>query len=147
MSSIDKIAISWVFDKTRINDIVDFFIRHTSPEYISHGEIQCGRAVDSKTWSPKLKKVLTEEFEYSISQESILEKENVIIAELDNELVGVMLIERFSEGGAPYLILHDIVVSSAHRGQGIGETMLQWLETEMKKKNVRQIFAGKRSSE
>ena len=141
MNNTDNIMISWTFDLARTIEIVDFFIKNTSKEYISHGEIQCGRAIDSENWSPNLKEVLTSEFNYCIGRSQVLEKENVAIAEIDNELVGVMLVEHFSEGGSPYVVLHDIVVSSAHRGNGIGRIMLHWLEEEMKKKNIRQIFA------
>ncbi len=44
----------WLTDKTRVKELVDFFITHKTDSYISHGEMMSGRAIDTHHWNRTL---------------------------------------------------------------------------------------------
>lgn len=55
-----------------VNELVNLFIEHTGVEYITHIEIDEGRALNEREWSPNLKDILYTQFYHSVKQGNIL---------------------------------------------------------------------------
>ena len=133
------IEINWIRDTTEIEEYVDFFIKNTTENYISHGEIQFGRATSANEWSKNLKSKLISDFNTVVENEK---RGNLISAHTqDNILVGLILLEYFDSPNGVYATLADIVVADAYRKNGIGNQMVNWVFKEVEKKNITNLYA------
>lgn len=131
-----KYTTKWLTDKTRVPELVDFFIAHKTDSYISHSEIMYGRALDSNHWNPDLRAVFTEQLmsDYDYSEASKL---NILIAENDNgEIVGMLVFNVINSPFKKYAILEDMLLDQAVRGQSLGSTLLEEVIRESKNWNV-----------
>ena len=65
MDHSDAAVIGWASDATEVMELGELFARIavTLPEYISHGEVQCGLSGDGTTWSANAPELITAEFE------------------------------------------------------------------------------------
>jgi GNAT superfamily N-acetyltransferase len=132
--------IGWVSDPEEIDDIVAFFIRHTDTGYISHGEIMDGRAIDTDTWSPRLRKRLHREFETAMAG-GAQPPARLAIARLDGQMAGMAFVQYAYPQDGPISTLSDIVIAKADRGNGIGQALIHWLETEWRREGIRFTIA------
>ena len=46
--------VGWCTDPAMASDVARFFVAHADPAYISHAELQGGRALGPGRWSPDL---------------------------------------------------------------------------------------------
>ncbi len=133
--------IEWCQNKERVPALVSFFIENVDPSYISHGEIQTGRAIDPSTWSPALSKILRDEFDSYVEPGSLGDGEcNVAVASAAGEISALLIVRIQTVKGLRFSVLSDFVVKSGCRGQGIGRAVFSWLEAEMKKAGINRIF-------
>jgi ribosomal protein S18 acetylase RimI-like enzyme len=126
----------WLTDKTRIHELVDFFITHKTDSYISHSEIMYGRALDSHHWNPDLRTVFTEQLmnDYDYDGTSKL---NILIVENDNEeIVGMLVFNVINSPFKKYAILEDMLLDSNVRGQSLGSKLLENVIQKSKDWNV-----------
>jgi len=65
----------------------------------------------------------------------------VMVAVQDNHIVGYVSLRFVGNEGD----VNTIAVSPEHQGQGIGRTMLEWLESTAEKRGITQIFLDVRS--
>lgn len=126
----------WLTDKTRVEELVDFFIAHKTDSYISHSEIMYGRAIDSKHWNPDLRAVFTEQlmndYDYSgTSQLKILIVENEL-----RKIVGMLVLTVISSPFKKYAVLEDMLLDGSVRGQSLGSKLLEGVIQESKNWNV-----------
>ncbi|MFP3831496.1 GNAT family N-acetyltransferase [Chryseobacterium sp. SIMBA_028] len=131
-----KYTTKWLTDKTRVPELVDFFIAHKTDSYISHSEIMYGRALDSNHWNPDLRAVFTEQLmsDYDYSEASKL---HILIAENDNgEIVGMLVFNVINSPFKKYAILEDMLLDQAVRGQSLGSTLLEEVIRESKNWNI-----------
>jgi N-acetylglutamate synthase-like GNAT family acetyltransferase len=130
--------------------LADFFVRHVTPEYVSHAEIQLGRAHLDGAWSEKLSLIIAREFAAILSpqDELPLHQTRAFAGYEDNELVCVGMIGfNFGDGG-PYAVIEDLIVHSAKRDAKYGTRALEWIESSMKQIGVVMLFCetGTRNS-
>ncbi|PIF45968.1 acetyltransferase (GNAT) family protein [Chryseobacterium sp. 52] len=126
----------WLTDKTRINELVDFFITHKTDSYISHSEIMYGRALDSQHWNPDLRAVFTEQLmnDYDYDGTSKL---NILIVENDNGvIVGMLVFNVINSPFKKYAILEDMLLDSSVRGQSLGSKLLENVIQKSKEWNI-----------
>ena len=126
----------WLTDKSRITELVDFFITHKTDSYISHSEIMYGRALDSENWNPDLRAVFTEQLmsDYDYDNTSKL---NILIAENEKgEIVGMLVFNVISSPFKKYAILEDMLLDQSIRGQSLGSKLLNEVIQESKTWNI-----------
>ncbi|ASK29413.1 hypothetical protein CEY12_04545 [Chryseobacterium sp. T16E-39] len=126
----------WLTDKSRIKELVDFFITHKTDSYISHSEIMYGRALDSENWNPDLRAVFTEQLmsDYDYDNTSKL---NILIAENEKgEIVGMLVFNVISSPFKKYAILEDMLLDQSIRGQSLGSKLLNEVIQESKTWNI-----------
>lgn len=126
----------WLTDKTRVKELVDFFITHKTDSYISHGEIISGRASDSHHWSPDLETILTEQLITDFNSDGS-SRLNILIAESGNgEIVGMMVFNVINSPFKKYAILEDMLLDQAVRGQSLGSRLLEQAVLEARKWDI-----------
>lgn len=126
----------WLNDKSRVKELVDFFITYKTDSYISHSEIMYGRALDSKHWNPNLRAVFTEQLmnDYDYDGSSKL---HILIAENQNkEIVGMLVFNVISSPFKKYAILEDMLLNPSLRGQSLGSKMLEEVIEKSKNWNI-----------
>lgn len=113
----------WLNDKTRIKELVDFFITHKTESYISHSEIITGRAANPNEWSSDLESILTAQFNEENTSTSKLK---ILIAEnKDGIIIGILVFYIIHSGFKNYAVLEDMLLDQSIRGQSIGSTLLE----------------------
>ncbi|WP_353145910.1 GNAT family N-acetyltransferase [Chryseobacterium sp.] len=129
-------TIKWLTDKTRIGELVDFFIAHKTDSYISHSEIMYGRALDAQHWNPDLKEVFTEQL-LSDYDHNGASKLNILIAEDESKkMVGMLVLNSINSPFKKYAILEDMLLDQAVRGQSLGSRLLEEVIQESKNRNI-----------
>jgi len=126
--------------KPRLADLVAFFIANVSEDYISHGEIQDGRAIDTTHWSPTLDEVMRREFSRARPRAGKLGRYRLVVITMARRLVGLACIEVCRGPRRSYAVLHDGVVDSALRSTGIGMKAVEWILKHLKREGVEMTF-------
>lgn len=117
----------WLTDKSRVKELVNFFITHKTESYISHGEMISGRAENPQEWSTNLEHILTEQFSTDFNAEnSSTSKLNILVAENnDGAIIGMLVFNVIYSGFKNYAVLEDMLLDHSYRGQSIGSTLLE----------------------
>ncbi len=133
--------IEWCRDKERVHALISFFIENVDPSYISHGEIQAGRALDVNTWSPALPRILRKEFDSHFETDRVAGDEcKVAVASAAGEISALLIVKIQTVGKERFSVLSDFIVKRDSRGQGIGRAVFSWLLEEMKKAGIVRMF-------
>lgn len=128
---------SWCKSGTDTAVLADFFAKCVSPKYISHGEIQVGRALSPTRWRKDLNSVMRKEFEKVIA--AGLPSGGVAVTYADGRLIALALVG-FYRGVSPYYILEDLVVDPSKRGLGIAASLLAWIEAHARRRGIKYGF-------
>ena len=132
-----SIRIRWCDDAAAVASLVRFFVEQVDTDYISHGEIVDGRALDAERWSPRLAEVLAAEFgACRFDGDLTADGKFLALAERDGVLLAIALFERVGS----HAWLHDLVVARDARGKGVGEAVLAWLEAQAASAGVRDML-------
>ena len=105
------IRVGWCNDRDEIDRLAEFFARNVTQSYISHSELQFGRAEAPDKWIDDLvAKFKTAYVTFNTS---------VPIA---------------------FMVLEDIVVDRAKRGSGFGQTILDWVFAQGRREGIKRAF-------
>lgn len=141
MSGIkQELQISWCENKDEVLQAITLFIENTSPDYISHGEVQSGRAAGFSQWSPDLAAVLHREFSMCFEQAGDEGSYKLAIGYIDNKPAGILFIQLVQSAPQPYVILQDMVITRELRNKHLGMKMLTWLESNLKETGIKFVF-------
>ncbi len=136
-----SLNIRWGCEADDPSNLANFFAQNVSTEYISHSEVQTGRANSLSEWSPKLTDVLRREISEGL-QRTIAGSSNflmVLIAEDSKRtLVGLGLV-RF-DGARQFATLEDLVIDSSRRGTNCGSQIFQWLLAAAWEQKTKRLF-------
>ncbi|AZA83774.1 N-acetyltransferase [Chryseobacterium lactis] len=126
----------WLTDKTRVEELVDFFITHKTDSYISHSEIMYGRALDAQHWNPDLRAVFTEQLMTDYDYDGTSKLKILIAENEDEKIVGMLVFNIISSPFKKYAILEDMLLDQAVRGQSLGSKLMEEVITEAKKWDI-----------
>lgn len=112
------ININWLVDTSKVDKLVDIFINNVGVEYITHIEIEEGRAVSLNKWAHDIKDVLKEELIESCKEI------RVVAISIEEEINGFALL-KFEDDS---IIIEDIVVNQ----KGLGKELMNWIENYAK---------------
>ncbi len=133
-------VIEWGRDPAVAPELTQFFIREVNPSYISHSEVQIGRAANFQSWAEGLDQSLESEFREALGDGADSDAEVCIaIARSGTELVAIAIV-RFVIQPTRYAVFEDLVVASAHRRQGIGEALIRFAEEEAVRRGAAFMF-------
>lgn len=141
MSEISQeLQISWCENKDEVLQAVTLFIENTSPDYISHGEVQSGRATGFSQWSPDLAAVLQREFCTSFEPTGNEGSFKLAIAYMNKRPAGILFVQLMQSAPKPYIIIQDLVIAMEFRNKGLGKKLLNWLEYNLKAMGIKLLF-------
>lgn len=130
-------TFTWCQTHEYDDEIKSLFLTSLSTDYISHSEIQCGRAINPQSWH----KNLAEQFQSDLDASIAIDEPAyaLAIALEDTTLLGVAFIS-YTQAAIHYATLDDLMMSPKARGKGVGSQFLHWIETEIKQKGTNHIF-------
>lgn len=137
----DNFSITWCNHMNEIPLLAKFFRKNVNSNYISHGEIQDGRAYDFKTWRTDIEAYISKEFMNIFDEEKNNSREfRLAVARENNDILGIAFIVMNKNISNPYAELFDLVVRKDKYDLGIGTSILKFLEEGFIKSNIKWIF-------
>ncbi|MGL4290072.1 MAG: GNAT family N-acetyltransferase [Phreatobacter sp.] len=135
-----RLAIAWCGDPGMADAITGFFVAHVDAAYISHQELQEGRALAPGTWNPDLAGIIAEEVKAILAGDG--RDRAIALAHSGEALVGLALMSFRPVDKAPgtYAVVDDLIVSPEARGLGVGRLLLDWLVIEARKRGAIRLF-------
>jgi len=134
----EELTIRWCDDPAQADCLAEFFVRHVDPDYISHGEVQLGRAADLRHWSPDLARIVAAEIRAATGGSE--PGKRILMARMRTNLVALAVVSFHAGGGTSFAILEDLVVDRSLRRGGIGARILEWIEQEARVDGRRSVF-------
>lgn len=110
-------------DADDVRDINGLFQEHIRDnlEYISHGEMQMGIALDGDNLSADAGDKWSGYISALIEQRQGV----VLVAERRDVIIGFVIMQITDDGDDPFGVLNDILVHELDRGEGIGKSLLE----------------------
>jgi len=133
----NDIRIEWAADIDKSAAYTKFFVDNVDISYISHSEIQIGRALSTDEWSPDLFDSVNNELRDALVTAGA---KRVFIAHNNDLVVGLGVVVIHPEESGSHAVLEDFVVARSHRGHGYGKQILEWLIEQLKRRDVRSVF-------
>jgi GNAT superfamily N-acetyltransferase len=133
------IRINWCSDRTEAARLAQFFARNVTPSYISHSELQFGRAPAPGQWTADLEAVFKAEIEARLpcAPGAAL---RIASAYAADDLVGMAYVTFNADVPIPFIVLEDIVVDESKRGDGIGQQLMDWILARAKEEGIKRAF-------
>ena len=134
-------SIAWCGTPLRASELADFFARNIGADYISHSELQGGRALSPTDWRPNLPDILRAELAPRLQPGTPApDSRPVAVAEQGGALVGLALVTFAAAAPVPFAIVDDLIVSPGTRGRGIGKGMVDWIAAEARARGIGRLF-------
>ncbi|MDH7786827.1 N-acetylglutamate synthase-like GNAT family acetyltransferase [Ochrobactrum sp. 19YEA23] len=142
-SQAENVIFGWYDGQTDAKDVADFFSANVNPSYISHTDIQWGRASGVGQWSPDLRENIMEligQISTGKSARPTSSGIRLVIAMKNATLVGIAFVSVRCDAACPYAILEDLLISHNMRDRGIGSSMLNWVRDQCRAGGIRRMF-------
>jgi len=111
----------WLRDETKVDELVDLFLNNTTEDYITHIEIQEGRADEDGTWSANLRDTLKHQFYVAIKKSNIL-----VAIDINTDVILGFVSVLYNEDNT--ITVEDIVSTQ----KGIGTKLLNVVEENVR---------------
>lgn len=120
------------------NNLCNFFcsIIEEHKEYISHGEIQMGLAIDEHTLSPDYKQVWLCYLDRQVEDSAV----EILVYELSDKIEGFIIFGTENDSAAPYGVVFDMGVNKRLRGEHIGSTLIHEALFSLKRQGVKSVY-------
>lgn len=135
-------VFAWSADPSLAPHAVALFLDNLDPGYISHSELQCGRADTPGQWSASLPAQLHDNIITALSSAAQDAYLKLATATIDGTLAAIAIVAIDTEQRTlhPFATLDDMVVSPAFRGMGIGQQLLDWLSVALHAQGIARLF-------
>jgi GNAT superfamily N-acetyltransferase len=133
------IRVGWCNDRDEIDRLAEFFARNVTQAYISHSELQFGRAEAPDKWIDNL----VAKFKTEIAERVPCAPGatfRVASAYSGDELIGIAYVTFNTKVPIPFIVLEDIVVDRAKRGSGFGQEILDWVFAQGRREAIKRAF-------
>ena len=134
--------IRWCVDPDEAADVAPFFVAHASHSYISHSELQFGRATAPDRWSDDLEATVARDARSAAANGAADAPagQRLAVARTDDGLVALAFVTFAPDAPTPFAILDDLLVSPLARGQGLGRVMLDWVAAACRSRGLQRLF-------
>jgi GNAT superfamily N-acetyltransferase len=139
--------ISWLTDGSRKEELTELFLASVHPQYMSHGDLMEGRAVEPGRWADDLAVLHARELADLQLDGGAFSRPGmrVALAEGPSGLLGFALVASvaFDTGRAEpirYARLDDVVVAPSSRSVGTGAALIAWVERQLREASIPRIF-------
>lgn len=133
-----EISWGWCGDPARAGDIARFFVAHADPSYISHSEMQFGRAGAPGRWSEALGAKIEADAERAIAGGA--GGMRCALAQAGAAIVGLAFVRFVADAPSPFVVLEDLLVDPRRRGQGLGRRFIAWLVPQARAEGHARLF-------
>lgn len=133
-------TVAWCRDPAIADAAAALFAAEADPAYISHGELQSGRAVGLATWAQDLDARIRDAVRRAAAHAGEAAGLRFATVTEGGALVGFALVTLVPEAPQPYAVLDDLLIASAHRGFGLGDRVLAWLAEECRARGIARLF-------
>jgi GNAT superfamily N-acetyltransferase len=137
-----SLSIRWAEQSALAVQVADFFCAHANADYISHAELQSGRALAPGCWHPDVREMIHAQAQRILKQSTHDgTTDGIACAWLDGKLVGVAFVSfNTTAQNGPFAILEDLIVTSTVRGMGIGQQFIEWIAQRTKGYGIKRLF-------
>ena len=137
------LELRWASPSDDPQALVGFFVGNVSPDYISQGEIQDGRASVAGVWSSNLHSILLRQFGAACRRlpEGNYDETRIALANDQAKqltALGYVGIDRSSSIASA--TLYDLLVRTDARGSGAGSDVLEWIERQLHAEKIKFLF-------
>jgi ribosomal protein S18 acetylase RimI-like enzyme len=121
------------------------FKENLTSAYISHAELQGGRALAPGKWAPDIGTTLRQEIADRLREpRSAFPKgtnwRGVVEAHDNDALIGLAYVTITADAPTPYGIIEDIVIDKPRRSGGLGEEFMRWLLKRFAEAGIQRTF-------
>jgi GNAT superfamily N-acetyltransferase len=134
------IRVDWCTDRDEIDRLADFFSRNVTQSYISHSEVQYGRAAAPDKWIADLHGKFAAEIAERIPYRPDAAQCVARAIDEKGQLIGIAYVTFNELVPIPFFVLEDIVVERGNRGTGIGQQMIDWIFSEARRRGIKRAF-------
>lgn len=138
-----NIEFCWCCDDAEAEQTAQFFVANVSTDYISHTDIQWGRAIAPDCWSTLLhEKIAGLAKEAADHRRTVNTASGIWLATAiqSSVLLGMAFVS-FRQGEASkFVILEDLIIKSNMRHQGLGSSLLNWISEECRALGFDKVF-------
>jgi GNAT superfamily N-acetyltransferase len=133
------IRVDWCRDRDEVDRLAAFFAQNVTQSYISHSELQFGRAEAPDKWIDDLVAQFRTEIAARVPCRPGAPL-RVACAHDGNELVGMTYVTFNAEVPIPFIVIEDIVVDRRKRGSGIGQAIVDWVFAQARREGIKRAF-------
>ncbi|KAA3608124.1 MAG: GNAT family N-acetyltransferase [Planctomycetota bacterium] len=138
-----QLQFQCVHDPEEAGRLAELFCDALDPAYISHGEIECGRALAPGRWAPEFRESIKKEFVFIADQDLDFEDSDLQYAgprllrlEVGGECIGVAVVVLYWAANQALASLEDLVLRRDCRGKGFGRLFLQQLQQRLQRAGI-----------
>ena len=125
-------------------ELAAFFVRNADPDYISHSEVQDGRAISFDEWGPRFEERVLGDIEWSLEGSrdagDSLTGPRMVLARREGVRLGIALVHLDGESPGRFATIEDLVVDRARRDSGIGGHMVEFIVEQLEARGIRRLF-------
>lgn len=131
--------LEWCSAPSKAEDLASFMFGNMDTSYISHSELQLGRAENIAKWASNLRDMLVTELAERL-REGPDGNTRVSVAQRDGAVVAISLVKFTRDVPIRHVVIEDLVVERSQRGKGIGQAMLEWILGQAKREGMQRAF-------
>ncbi len=137
-----RLAAEWCRDPGLAGRVADLFAAHAEPSYISHGELQGGRAAGPGRWAPDIRDRVLGEAGRAIAAAAADPGtgRRLAVLRFGPAVVGFAFVSLEADAPVPFAVLDDLLVEPGHRGRGAGRFLLDWVAEACRALGCRRLF-------
>ncbi|WP_410210371.1 GNAT family N-acetyltransferase [Aquirhabdus sp.] len=139
-----SLVIEWcqTADPDLIDTLTHFFVSHINPSYISHSELQSGRAITTDQWHNNIPEFIRNDFIEALIVNNDPTPSIATARDDSGALIGLVIISfpdrRFEH--TKFAVVDDVVVSPYARGLGVGKKLIAWIAGHLKAAGIQRLF-------
>ncbi|MCW6507217.1 GNAT family N-acetyltransferase [Lichenifustis flavocetrariae] len=132
--------VDWCREPAEAATIAAFFVAHAEPSYISHSELQFGRAESMSLWSDTLAAQIEAQAVGAANNTATASGSRLALATSAGELAAMAFVSLTPDVRRPFATVEDLLIAPDTRGCGLGASLLGWIETECRDLGFHRLF-------
>lgn len=138
MDDAAPIDARWCDDPGWAPAVARLFAAHATPSYISHSELQGGRAAAPGRWAADIEARVAREAAAVVAGDP---GHRGLALLLDGgALAGFAFVSFATDAAVPFATLDDVLLAPERRGRGAGRLFLDWIAAECRAHGCRRLF-------
>lgn len=130
----------WCREPAAAEAVAAFFVANVETRYISHAELQSGRAAAAGRWADDLADRVRGEAEWAIAAPERLVGQRLALLRRGPTLRGLAFVSFNDTAPQPFATLEDLIVARDARGEGSGRVLLDWVSAQCRGAGFSRLF-------